>query len=193
MSTCRDKFLITKNRVRLIWHSILRHLFCWMVFFQWKFVKKRNICLCGIKNRDHILVCKLHMQIFGLVDVSKSTLVLTWNQVRNLSLSWGVYATWPRQNLHCGVAKPSMNLSYSGEFVLSCVSTDGLSSSGSSGRVGGAEKHEIYADAFGGHLFYDLFSQGQGGPWHPRPPLDPLLLSVSISTLYSHSQPNSPW
>ena len=38
-------------------------------------------------------------------------------------------------------------------------------SSGSSGRVrGGAEKHEIYAAAFGGHPFYDLFSQGQGGP-----------------------------
>ena len=43
-------------------------------------------------------------------------------------------------------------------------------SSGSSGRVrGGAEKHEIYAAAFGGHLFYDLFSQGQGGHG-PRPP-----------------------
>ena len=33
----------------------------------------------------------------------------------------------------------------------------------------GAEKHEIYVAAFGGHLFYDLFSQGQG------PPPDPLL------------------
>ena len=43
-------------------------------------------------------------------------------------------------------------------------------SSGSSGRVGGAEKHEIYAAAFGSHLFYELFSQGQGGPWPPRPP-----------------------
>ena len=52
-------------------------------------------------------------------------------------------------------------------------------SSGSSGRVrGGAEKHKIYAAAFGGHLFYDLFSQGQGGP--SPPPLDPLLIfSVS--------------
>ena len=49
-------------------------------------------------------------------------------------------------------------------------------SSGSRGRVrGGAKKHEIYVAAFGGHLFYDLFSQGQGGPWPPRPPLDPLL------------------
>ena len=37
-------------------------------------------------------------------------------------------------------------------------------SSGSSGRIeGGAEKHEIYAAAFGSHLFYDLFSQGLGG------------------------------
>ena len=54
-----------------------------------------------------------------------------------------------------------------------------LCSSGSSGRVrGGAEKHEIYAAAFGGHLFYDLFLQGQGGPWPPRPPLDPLLLCM---------------
>ena len=24
--------------------------------------------------------------------------------------------------------------------------------------------------AFGSHHFYDLFSQGQGGPWPPRPP-----------------------
>ena len=44
-------------------------------------------------------------------------------------------------------------------------------SSGSSGRVrGGAEKHEIYAAAFGGHLFYDLFLQGRGG----HGPLGPL-------------------
>ena len=44
-------------------------------------------------------------------------------------------------------------------------------SSGSSGRVrGGAEKHEIYAAAFGGHLFYDLFSQGRGGAMAPLAP-----------------------
>ena len=44
-------------------------------------------------------------------------------------------------------------------------------SSGSSGRVrGGAEKHEIYVAAFGGHLFYDLFLQGQGGHGPPWPP-----------------------
>ena len=48
-------------------------------------------------------------------------------------------------------------------------------SSGSSGRVRvGGQKHEIYVAAFGGHLFYDLFSQGRGG-LPPRPPLDPLL------------------
>ena len=53
-------------------------------------------------------------------------------------------------------------------------------SSGSSGRVGGAEKHEIYVAAFGGHLFYDLFSQGQGGAMAPSaPPLDPLL-SITV-------------
>ena len=50
-------------------------------------------------------------------------------------------------------------------------------SSGSSGRVevgrGGAEKHEIYAAEFGGHLFYDLFLQGRGGAGHAPP--DPLL------------------
>ena len=39
------------------------------------------------------------------------------------------------------------------------------------------EKHEIYAGAFGGHLFYDLFSQGQGGGHGPlAPPPDPLLI-----------------
>ena len=43
-----------------------------------------------------------------------------------------------------------------------------LNSSGSSVRCGwgvggGAKKYEIYAAAFGGHLFYDLFLQGGGG------------------------------
>ena len=43
------------------------------------------------------------------------------------------------------------------------------SSSGSSGWVRGAKKHEIYAAAFGSHLFYNLFSQGRGrhGPLAP--------------------------
>ena len=42
-------------------------------------------------------------------------------------------------------------------------------SSGSSSRIEGGEKHEIYMAAFGDHLFYDLFLQDQGG-WPPRPP-----------------------
>ena len=46
--------------------------------------------------------------------------------------------------------------------------------SGSSGRVKGDEKHEIYVAAFGGHLFYELFSQGRG-TMAPAPPPDPLL------------------
>ena len=47
-----------------------------------------------------------------------------------------------------------------------------MTSSGSSGRGGGGgKKHEIYATAFGGHLFYDLFLQGRGGhvPLPPPP------------------------
>ena len=56
-----------------------------------------------------------------------------------------------------------------------------FSSIGSSGRVGGAKKHEIYVAAFGSHLFYDLFLQGWGGAMAPSaPPLDPLLFSVWI-------------
>ena len=47
--------------------------------------------------------------------------------------------------------------------------------SGSSFRVRGAKKHEIYVGAFGSHLFYDLFSQGQGGHGPSAPLLDPLL------------------
>ena len=56
-------------------------------------------------------------------------------------------------------------------------------SSGSSRRVRGAEKHEIYATAFGGHLFYDLFSQGWGGGGGiaPSAPADPLLILFSIN------------
>ena len=34
---------------------------------------------------------------------------------------------------------------------------------------GGGEKHEIYMAAFGGHLFYDLFSVGQGSAMTPSP------------------------
>ena len=35
---------------------------------------------------------------------------------------------------------------------------------------GVAEKHEIYAATFGGDLFYDLFSRGQGGHGPSSPP-----------------------
>ena len=42
-------------------------------------------------------------------------------------------------------------------------------SSGQRPGKGRGKKHEIYAAAFGGHLFYDLFSQGRGGPWPPAP------------------------
>ena len=48
-----------------------------------------------------------------------------------------------------------------------------MNSSGSSGRVRGGKKHEIYAAAFGGHPFYILFSQA---------PLDPLLMKLWIFT-----------
>ena len=41
-------------------------------------------------------------------------------------------------------------------FRITCVS-----SSGSSLRVGGGEKHEMYATTFGGHLFCDLFLQAE--------------------------------
>ena len=41
-------------------------------------------------------------------------------------------------------------------------------SSGSSGRVKGAEKHEFYAAAFGSHPFYDFFyTAGGHGPLGP--------------------------
>ena len=63
-------------------------------------------------------------------------------------------------------------------------------SSGSSGRVrGGGEKHEIYMGPFGGHIFYDLFSQGQGGAWPPRPPpLDPLLHPATRDNFFSQKR-----
>ena len=69
----------------------------------------------------------------------------------------------------------------------SWVNQFNVTSCGSSGRVrGGGEKHEIYAAAFGGHLFYDLFLQGRGGPWPPRPPpgsATGYALHVSATTL----------
>ena len=52
-------------------------------------------------------------------------------------------------------------------------------SSGSGDRVGAGEKHEIYVAVFGGHLFYNLFLQGQGGGMAPLArPLDQLLNKV---------------
>ena len=41
--------------------------------------------------------------------------------------------------------------------------------SGSSGRVRGGKKHEIYAAAFGSHIFMTYFHR-VGGPWPPWPP-----------------------
>ena len=68
------------------------------------------------------------------------------------------------------------------------------SSSGSSGRVRGAEKHEIYAAAFGGHLFYDLFLQGLGGPWPPRPPRSATAFPLECRPpLPLGCRPPSPW
>ena len=68
---------------------------------------------------------------------------------------------------------PGVTLSH--YSCLNCV-TWWQHSSGSSGLVRErAEKHEIYAAAFGGHLFHDLFSQGQGG----HGPLDPSPGSVT--------------
>ena len=45
-----------------------------------------------------------------------------------------------------------------------------MDSIGSSGRIEGGKKHEIYVAAFGGHLFYDLFVQGWRGAMAPSAP-----------------------
>ena len=49
-------------------------------------------------------------------------------------------------------------------LIARCKRNHSTFSSGSSGREGGGEgkKHEIYVAVFGGHHFYDLFSQGRG-------------------------------
>ena len=44
-----------------------------------------------------------------------------------------------------------------------CRRTLIIVSSGSSGRVRGGKKHEIYVATFGGHLFYDLYFYRAGG------------------------------
>ena len=56
------------------------------------------------------------------------------------------------------------------EVMVTGLTLSQESSSGSSGWVRGAKKHEIYAAAFGGHFFHDLFSQGRGGAWPLGPP-----------------------
>ena len=56
-----------------------------------------------------------------------------------------------------------------GRVSLHVLVTGSILSSGSSGRVVGANKHEIYAAASSGHLFDDLLLQGlEDGP--PGPP-----------------------
>ena len=57
-----------------------------------------------------------------------------------------------------------------------------MHSSGSSGQVRGAEKHEIYAAAFGSHLFYDLFSQGWGGGHAPLAPSGSTTVALQLET-----------
>ena len=57
-------------------------------------------------------------------------------------------------------------------FTHVCLFTGGSAfSSGSSSRIGGGKKHEIYVAAFGGHLFLQDLG---GGAW-PLGPLDPLV------------------
>ena len=58
---------------------------------------------------------------------------------------------------------------FSIELYHTIISSVIFATNGSSIRVRGAEKHEIYAATFGGHLLYDLFLQGRGA-WLPRPP-----------------------
>ena len=68
------------------------------------------------------------------------------------------------------------------------------SGGGSSGRVRGAEKHEIYAAAFGGHLFYDLFLQGQGGHGPLGPPGSATAFPLECRPpLPLECRPPSPW
>ena len=62
-------------------------------------------------------------------------------------------------------------------------------SSGSSGRIRGPEKHEIYAAAFNGNLFMTYFHRSRGRPWPPHPRLDPLL-TFYRTTDTSVSKPN---
>ena len=76
-----------------------------------------------------------------------------------------------RASSHSGICVRTASKESVVMFKLTFIGRSGSNrSSGSSGRVRGAEKHEIYAATFGGHLFYDLFSQNCGGtmvPWAP--------------------------
>ena len=97
----------------------------------------------------------------------------------------------------CNFSTSAMKNTYKLKSLFVCPLLEGCNkpqrlwdrkiSSGSSGRVrGGGEKHEIYAGAFGSHLFYDLFSQGMAPS---APPLDPLLKirkNVQHNSLQSH-------
>ena len=91
---------------------------------------------------------------------------------------WMMTCCWDRLYRPWFLARPSVLPSPQCRSPSYCCSVDerlvnmwrrgkrqshNLSSSGSSGRVRGTGKHEIYAAAFGGHLFYDLFSQDRGG------------------------------
>ena len=49
------------------------------------------------------------------------------------------------------------------------------------GRGRGSKKHEIYVDAFGGHLFYNLFVQG----WGDHGPLGTPPGSATVSLFWS--------
>ena len=52
----------------------------------------------------------------------------------------------------------------------------------------GTEKHEIYAAASSGHIFYDLVLQGRGrGAMAPSPSLDPLLWIFVYALILYHS------
>ena len=53
-------------------------------------------------------------------------------------------------------------------------------SSGSSGRVRGGEKHEIYAAAFGGHLLMTYFHRAGGGGAGPLAPWPPWICYCGI-------------
>ena len=89
------------------------------------------------------------------------------------------------QNSTCNLRSLLSVDSYCTEFFVLVFS------SGSSGRVRGAEKHEIYAGAFGGHLFMTYFHRAGGEAMPPPgsatginmkcnpPPFDLLLMTVA--------------